>query len=70
MMSSPKFPKIPLSFHAELKKRIADYFTQGGKSTTGNFKLYFKAGLFVVAFICVYIHIVFFTPATVWAVLE
>lgn len=69
-MASPKFPKIPLSFHSELKKRISDYFTQKGKPTTGNFKLYFKAILLVASFITVYIHLVFFTPIAVWAVLE
>jgi linoleoyl-CoA desaturase len=69
-MSSPKFPKIPLSFHSELKRRIAEYFAQKGKSQTGNFKLYFKAILLVLGFIGVYTHIVFFTPDTVWAILE
>src|SRR3982751_2979620 len=69
-MSTPKFPKIPLSFHGELKKRISDYFTEKGKSMTGNFKLYLKAGILVTGFIAVYTHLVFFTPATLWAVLE
>jgi linoleoyl-CoA desaturase len=69
-MSSPKFPKIPLSFHSELKKRISDYFAQKGKSPTGNFKLYFKAGFLVLSLIAVYIHLVFFTPPAVWAILE
>jgi linoleoyl-CoA desaturase len=69
-MSSPKFPKINVSFHGELKKRISDYFAQAGKRTTGNFKLYFKAGLLVLSFIAVYTHLVFFTPATIWAVAE
>jgi len=69
-MSSPKFPKIPLSFHSELKRRISEYFTQKGKATTGNFKLYFKAIFLVASFITVYIHLVFFTPPAVWAVLE
>lgn len=69
-MSSPKFPKIPLSFHSELKKRISEYFSQKGKPQTGNFKLYFKAILLVSSFIGVYIHIVFFTPAPFWAIVE
>ncbi|HTD92589.1 MAG TPA: acyl-CoA desaturase [Chitinophagaceae bacterium] len=69
-MSSPKFPKIPLSFHAELKKRIAEYFSQKGKSPTGNFKLFFKAILLVTSLAAVYIHLVFFTPAPVWGILE
>jgi linoleoyl-CoA desaturase len=69
-MSSPKFPKIPLSFHGELKRRIAEYFSQKGRSTTGNYKLYSKAIIFVLSFIGVYIHIVFFTPPVFFAVLE
>ncbi|TXJ26719.1 MAG: acyl-CoA desaturase [Chitinophagaceae bacterium] len=69
-MSSPKFPKIPVSFHGELKKRISEYFKQKGKATTGNFKLYFKAILLISAFLFVYTHLVFFTPSPLWAILE
>ncbi len=69
-MASPKFPKIQASFHSELKRRIGEYFTQKGKATTGNIKLYLKAGILVVSFIAVYTHIVFFTPPTLWAILE
>lgn len=69
-MSSPKFPKIQLSFHSELKKRISEYFKNKGKATTGNFSLYFKAILLVAGLLAIYIHLVFFTPPTVWAVFE
>lgn len=69
-MSSPKFPKIPLSFHSELKRRISEYFSQKGKQPTGNFKLYFKAILLISAFIGIYIHLVFFTPPVFWAIVE
>jgi len=69
-MASPKFPKIPTSFHSELKKRINDYFKQKGKSPTGNFSLHFKAIVFVSALLATYIHLVFFTPAPIWAILE
>lgn len=69
-MSSPKFPKTPLPFHGELKRRISEYFAKAGKPTTGNFKLYFKAALLVVSFIAVYVHLVFFTPPAIWAVAE
>ncbi len=61
--ATPKFPKVPLSFHGELKKRIGDYFKQKGKATTGNVKLYVKAIILVVAFFALYTHLVFFTPA-------
>ncbi len=69
-MSSPKFPKIQLSFHNELKKKIEEYFKQRGKSTTGNAKLFIKAFLLVAGLIALYIHLVFFTPPTVLAVAE
>lgn len=69
-MSSPKFPKISTSFHSELKKRISDYFKQKGKAPTGNFKLYIKAIILVVTFLTVYVHLVFYTPPAVWAVME
>ena len=69
-MSSPKFPKIQLSFHNELKKRINEYFKSKGKATTGNFKLHFKAILLITSLLGVYTHIVFFTPHGFWAILE
>lgn len=68
--ATPKFPKTPLSFHAELKKRIGEYFKQKGKPTTGNAKLYIKAIVLLTAFVALYIHLVFYTPAPFWAVAE
>jgi|GEM_PF-4065338 len=62
-MASPKFSHTSQSFHTELKKRINDYFKQAGKSSTGNFNLYLKAVLLVIAYFFVYIHLVFYTPA-------
>jgi len=69
-MSTPKFPKTSASFHGELKKRIGEYFKQKGKAQTGNFRLFFKAGLLVVSYIAIYVHLVFFTPPVVWAIAE
>src|SRR4030095_8933074 len=69
-MSSPKFPKLPISFHSELKKKIGEYFTQKGKSPTGNLKLYTKAILLVAGLITLYIHLVFFTPPAIVAIAE
>ena len=69
-MNSPKFPKIALPFHTELKKRIAEYFKQKGKAQTGNFKLYLKAFSLIAALIVLYIHLVFFTPPTIYAIIE
>lgn len=69
-MPIPKFSSLPHSFHTELKQRINDYFDKVGKSTTGNWSLFTKAIILTSAFALVYIHLVFFTPATVWALLE
>ncbi|HEX2627460.1 MAG TPA: acyl-CoA desaturase [Chitinophagaceae bacterium] len=69
-MTIPKFSGTSQSFHAELKRRINDYFTQAKKATTGNFSLFFKAAVLVVAFLGVYTHLLFFTPPTWLAIVE
>src|SRR5258708_32513554 len=69
-MSLPKFSHATQSFHTELKKRISEYFEEVGKSTTGNYSLFLKAVILMVSFVFVYIHLVFFTPAVLWAILE
>lgn len=69
-MAIPKFSNIPHSFHGELKKRINDYFVQVGRSTTGDYSLFLKAVILMLGFMFVYIHLVFFTPAPIWAILE
>src|SRR3954468_8164455 len=69
-MSVPKFSNVPRSFHADLKKRISDYFEQVGASTTGNYNLFIKAVILMASCMLVYIHLVFFTPPVVWALLE
>jgi len=68
--TTPKFSSVAKSFHVELKKRISLYFQQTGKSSTGEGKLYTKAIILLTAFALLYIHLVFFTPAAVWAILE
>ena len=69
-MAVPKFSQVPQSFHSELKQRIAQYFEEVGTSTYGNYKLFLKAVILMVSFIFVYIHLVFFTPNTFFALLE
>jgi linoleoyl-CoA desaturase len=69
-MNIPKFSNIPHSFHSELKSRTAQYFKEVGCATTGNYKLFIKAVILMVAFCFIYIHLVFFTPAVIWQVLE
>jgi len=69
-MSLPKFNTVSNSFHAELKSRIAQYFSDKAKASTGNLQLFSKAIFFFAALVAVYIHIVFFTPPTFWLVVE
>jgi len=69
-MSVPKFANVPHSFHAELKKRISSYFEEVGKSTTGDYPIFMKAVILMVAFLAIYVHLVFFTPGVVFQVLE
>ena len=68
-MSLPKFA-APRSFHAELKRRINEYFEDAGTVSTGNFSLLSKAVLLTLSFVGLYMHLVFFTPSTAWALLE
>lgn len=68
-MSLPKFAP-PRSFHAELKRRAAHYFQTEAKAQTGNTGLLAKAVLLVGGLVALYIHLVFFTPALGWALLE
>ncbi len=66
-MQVPRFLNPPNSFHAELKRRVQEYFDQNQVSSTGNWKLYSKAIFLVVAFIAVYVNLVYFTPESTWA---
>ncbi len=69
-MTVPKFLTQADSFHAELRKRINDYFVEVGKAKTGNYELFIKAIILVISFVAIYIHVVFFTPAYWFALLE
>jgi linoleoyl-CoA desaturase len=68
-MSLPKFAPSR-SFHAELKRRTAQYFQAEAKPQTGNAGLLAKAALLVGILMALYVHLVFFTPALGWALLE
>jgi linoleoyl-CoA desaturase len=58
------------TFHAELKKRINAYFENAKQKSTGNWRLYSKALILLAGYAALYIHLVFFTPPTVWAIAE
>src|SRR5215212_9589125 len=68
--ATPKFSSVSKSFHVELKKRINQYFKQTGQSSTGEGKIYAKAIILLASFALLYVHLVFFTPAALWAILE
>ena len=61
-MATPKFLQGKGDFHIELKKRVSQYFTEHKRPMTGNNALLFKAILFCLGYILLYIHLVFFTP--------
>lgn len=69
-MAIPKFQQTAGYFYTDLKQRVNDYFKEIRKSPSGNFRLYLKALILFLAFAGLYTHLVFFTPATVWAIAE
>ena len=66
----PRFNSSTTSFHADLKSRVMEYFSISGLTTTGNTGLYLKAIVLVIAYVAVYVHLVFFTPIWFLSVLE
>ena len=71
MVATPKFKNLTgTNFHKELKQRVNNYFVETKKKSTGNFSLYFKAILFWTLYVALYVHVVFFTPSTWWAISE
>lgn len=68
--SLPKFPVTQASLHAELKKRVQEYFRQNNIQQQGNFQLFFKAGLLIVAFAGLYLHLLLGSMPWWVAVLE
>ncbi|HMD00293.1 MAG TPA: fatty acid desaturase, partial [Ferruginibacter sp.] len=70
-MATPKFLNVNGStFHQELKRRVSEYFTINKKNSTGNFGLYFKAGLFWACYVALYVHVLFFTPSAWFGLFE
>jgi linoleoyl-CoA desaturase len=70
MYTTPKFAQLKPSFHTELKKRISNYFETSGKAMTGNTALWTKAVILIALLIVLYVHLVFFTPPGIWAIIE
>ena len=68
--ATPKFPVMEKSLHTELKNRVNKYLAEHSIKATGNFKLFSKAIILMSLFVLIYIHLVFFTPSTFFAVAE
>jgi len=69
-MSIPKFAPAAGNFHVDLKRRIQDYFTKTGKSTSGGSKLFTKGIILFLLFVALYTHIIWFTTSTLLAISE
>lgn len=70
-MSTPKFINSNHSqFYQALKERVNDYFSQKRIAKTGNTRLYLKAIILVTIYLATLTHLLFFTPPTLWALLE
>ena len=69
-MVTPKFTGSSVSIHAELKKRVNEYFDNHDIASTGNWKLFTKAIILLSGYLLVYSHLVFFTPAAWLAIPE
>jgi len=69
-MTTPKFINNKSIFHQELKKRVQQYFEEHHKPSTGNLKLHFKAILLCSVYFALCVHLIFFTPPVLLAILE
>lgn len=61
-MVTPKFLQGKGSFHADIKERVNQYFSELKKPSTGDISLLLKAIFFCASYLFLYIHLVFFTP--------
>ena len=68
--ATPKFPVMEQSLHTELKNRVNKYLAEHSIKATGNFKLFSKAIILMTLFVLIYVHLIFFTPSTFFAVIE
>jgi len=69
-MALPKFAQVTQGFHADLKKRISDYFSANSMKPTGNYQLYTKAIILTVSYAAMFTHLIFFDPPAWIAVIE
>lgn len=62
----PKFPRDEVGFHAELQRRVAEYFTRTGLSERDSWRMYAKSALLLAWFAASYVLLVFFA-ISMWA---
>lgn len=66
-MQIPRFSSpSSTSFSAELKRRINQYFEETQQAESGDWRLFSKAAILIIAHIIIYITLVFFTPSAGW----
>src|ERR1700748_2402756 len=72
--SLPKFPNVKNSvqnsLHRELRNRVQQYFIENNIKQTGNFALWHKAIVLVIAFFGIYLHLLIGRPAWYFGLLE
>ena len=69
-MAALKFVQGRSEFHNDIKQRVAKYFSENKKESTGTAALYLKTALFFTAYFGLYIHLIFFHPTLAWAIVE
>jgi hypothetical protein len=57
----PKFPKDTVGFHTELKKRVANYFTENKLEERDPWQMYLKSAIIMVWLVASYVGLVFFS---------
>jgi linoleoyl-CoA desaturase len=67
---TPKFPAVKDSLHAELRRRVNNYFETNGIPITGDANLFIKAIILMLLFGILYVHLIFFTPNWYFAIPE
>lgn len=67
---TPKFTKGKGEFHVTLKNRVHAYFTENNLTMSGGLSLLLKGIILFLAYLFLYFHLLFFTPAAWMAILE
>ncbi|MCB9183001.1 MAG: acyl-CoA desaturase [Flavobacteriales bacterium] len=66
MSQQPSFARTAPVFFQRLREVTESYFKENNISKTGDYRLYLKTGILLVALAALYAVLVFFTPAAWW----